>query len=485
MSRSSSARWRRPVIVLLGLALAAVVAVVAFNREALHVASTSVSRSLCAAAFVSGVDPERVFAEEERPLMGGIGWAVRYTVDRPRREVRSSVLGLFPARAVYRPGLGCLIMHGAGPVPEAGGLAEDRAADSFGAAVVAPADPALRHALDRAFAEPDPAHPRLTKAVVVLHEGRLIAERYAPGYGPDTPIWGHSITKSVTEALIGILVRQGRLRLDQPAPIGAWQAPGDPRRAITVDQLLRMDSGLPFDETDGPVNPATHMWFREPDTAAFAARMPLAHVPGTAWGYSNLSYALLSRLIGDATGGNAAGTERFVRNELFAPLGMHHAAIETDMAGTLLGSGYMYASARDFARFGQLYLDDGVIDGKRILPQGWAAYSHSQTLDAGYGAGFWTNLVNDSRVPVWDAPWGMPQLPKDMFYARGAFGQYVVIVPSEHLVVVRLGISIYYGDDTGNVVAAVIAALHARPPQAAAAPATPSGTRSASGRPAA
>jgi hypothetical protein len=466
MHRSTSIRWHRPALVLSASLLAAVAAVVLLNREALHIATGSVSRSLCAAAFVSGVDPDRVFVEEQRPLMASIGWAVRYTVDRPRREVRSSVLGLFPARAVYRPGLGCLVAHGDGAVPEAAGLAVADEPDGFGPGVLAPADPALRHALDLAFAEPDPAHPRLTKAVAVLHDGRLIAERYAPGYGPKTPIWVHSVTKSMTQALIGVLVRQGRLRLDQRAPIAAWQAPGDPHRAITVDQLLRMDSGLPFDETEGPVNPATHMWFREPDTAAYAARMPLDHAPGTAWGYSNLGYALLSKLVGDATGGTAVGAERFAREELLAPLGMRHTTIETDAAGTLLGSGYAYATARDLARFGQLYLDDGVAGGRRILPAGWADYSRSRTLDTGYGAGFWTNLRNQGSVPVWDAPWGMPQLPKDMFYARGAFGQYVIIVPSERLVVVRLGLTVQGGGTgIGDAAAAIIAALHGRAPQ--------------------
>ena len=464
MFRLSSIGWRRPAAILSASLLVATAAVVLLNRPALHVAAGSVADSLCAAAFISHVDPDRVYAEEQRPLLGGIDWAVRYTVDRSRGEVRSSVLGLFPARAVYRKGLGCVLMHGDGPVPEVDGTALATGPDGFGRQVVAPADPALRHALDLAFAEPDPAHPRLTKAVVVLHDGRLIGERYAPGYGPDTPIWGHSVTKSVTQALIGILVRQKRLRLDRPAPIAAWANASNPHHAITIDQLLRMDSGLPFDETEGPVNPATHMWFRENDSAAYAARMPLAHAPGTAWGYSNLSFALLSKLVGDATGGTAVGAEDFARRELFEPLGMHHAVIETDAAGTLLGSGFMYASARDFARFGQLYLDDGMVNGRRILPTGWAAYSASQTLDTGYGAGFWTNLRNEGSVPVWDAPWGMPQLPKDMFYARGAFGQYIVIVPSERLVVVRLGLSVQGGSTSiGDTTAAIIAALHPGP----------------------
>lgn len=463
MSRLSTIGWRRPVAVLSISLLAATAAVVLLNREALHVATASVSDSLCAAAFVSHVDPDRIYAEEQRPLMASIGWAVRYTVDRPGKEVRSTVLGLFPARAAYREGLGCVVMHGDRPVPEAGAAGHAEQPDAFGPNVAAPADPALRRALDLAFAEPDPAHPRLTKAVVVLHDGKLVAERYAPGYGPETPLWGHSVTKSVIQALIGVLVRQGRLRPDQPAPIAAWADAGDPHHAITVDQLLRMDSGLPFDETEGPVNPATHMWFDENDSAAYAARMPLVHAPGTAWGYSNLSFALLSKLVGDATGGTAVGAEDFARRELFEPLGMHHSVIETDAAGTLLGAGFMYASARDFARFGQLYLDDGVVNGRRILPAGWVAYSASQTLDTGYGAGFWTNLVNTGSVPVWDAPWGMPQLPKDMFYARGAFGQYIVIIPSERLVVVRLGLSVQGGGTgIGDATAAIIAALHRR-----------------------
>jgi len=158
MSHPSSIGWRRPVAVLAASLHAAAAGVVLLNREALHIATGSVSRSLYAAAFVSKVDPDRVYAEEQRPLMGAIGWAVRYAVDRPRHEVRSNVLGLFPARAVYREGLGCLVMHGDGPVPEAAGFKETETPDAFGTAVVEPADPALRRALDLAFAEP-PTRP--------------------------------------------------------------------------------------------------------------------------------------------------------------------------------------------------------------------------------------------------------------------------------------------------------------------------------------
>ncbi len=289
-------------------------------------------------------------------------------------------------------------------------------ADAFAdATLVEPSDPALRKALEDAFVEPDAAHPRNTKAFVVLHDGKLIAERYAPGYGPNTPIWAHSISKSLTNALIGILVRDGKLRIDQPAPISAWSAQNDPRHTITIDQLLRMTSGLPFDDNDDPINHLTRMLFLERDMAGYAAQVPLEHAPGSTWNYSNAGFMLLSRIVRDVTGDSAVDTERFVRRELFEPLGMRSATLDCDATGTPIGASNSYASARDWARFGQLYLDDGVVDGRRILPEGWVAYSHSQTLATGYGAGFWTNLVNEGSVPVWDAPWGMPKLPKYMY----------------------------------------------------------------------
>jgi CubicO group peptidase (beta-lactamase class C family) len=446
---------------LLVIAIAGAAFINAVAGKALTIATNSVSRSLCDAAFLSHVDPDRMFAQEQLPNMRSIGWALHYHVDHEKQEVRSAVLGAYGARAVYREGLGCVLVHGDAALPESAGFKAQPITSAFAEPVVVPTDPTLRQALDRAFAEPDPAQPRLTKGIVVLHDGKIIAERYASGYGPDTLIWGHSLSKSITNALIGILVRQGKLRLDQTAPVAAWASLDDPHHAMTIDQLLRMDSGLPFDETDGPVNPMSRMFFLENDMARYAATVPLVHAPGTAWAYSNVGYVLLARIAADAAGdGGAVDAERFVRDQLFAPLGMRSAVFETDLAGTPVGSSHVYASARDFARFGQLYLDDGVVNGRRILPEGWVAYSHSQTLKTGYGAGFWTNLVNEGSVPVWDAPWGIPQAPKDMFYARGAMGQYVIIVPSEHLVIARLGISQHGGTGIGDLIAAVISALH-------------------------
>ena len=451
-------KWLSVIVLIAALCIAVYFAT--WGKGLLRVATGSVSRSLCSAVFVSGVDPDRLYAEEQRPRMRAIAWALNYVIDRDRHEVRTTIAGGFEARAVYRDGIGCLVVHGDGAVPEAAGIEAPSFADAFAdqSAIIEPTDPALRKALDGAFAEPDPEHPRNTKAFVVLYEGKLIAERYAPGYGPSTPIWAHSISKSLTNALIGILVRESKLHLAAPAPLPAWETQSDAHRAVTVDQLLRMTSGLPFDDNDAAINHLTRMLFLERDMAGYAAHVPLQHTPGTAWNYSNAGYMVLSRLVRDAVGGGAADVEHFVRRELFEPLGMRTAMLDCDATGTPIGASNSYASARDWARFGQLYLDDGVVAGRRILPEGWVAYSASQTLNTGYGAGFWTNLVNEGSVPVWNAPWGMPTLPKDMFYARGALGQYIVIVPSEKLVVVRMGLG--YGG-VESAIADIIAALHA------------------------
>lgn len=451
-------KWGLGVLVVAVLVLCGFVAM---SRDKFLVATNSVSHAICTAVFVSHVDPDMVWREEQQPGMRPIGWAMRYHVDAPAHEARASILGLFGARAVYRDGLGCTLVHGANRVVQAPLPAEAPITSPFPAQVQTTDNAALRAALDLAFAEPNPAAPRHTKAVVVLHDGKLVAERYAPGYTPQTPIWAHSLTKSLMNAVAGVLVRQGRLTLDQPIAVPEWSGANDPRRKVSFDQMLRMTSGLPFDESDGPISPMTRLFFLSPDMRAYAASVPAASPPGTAWAYSNLGYVLLAHALMDTAGAkDAAASEQWLREQLFRPLGMSSTLVEADEAGTLVGSSHTFGSARDFARFGQLYLDDGVIDGQRILPEGWVAYSHSQTLDTGYGAGFWTNLQQQGSVPVWDVPWGMPQLPRDTFFARGAMGQYVMIVPSERLVVVRMGISVNASTDIANVVATIIRALH-------------------------
>jgi CubicO group peptidase (beta-lactamase class C family) len=439
-------------------------------RDVPRVATGFVSHALCSAAFVSGVDPDEVFAEtlDAMPGVGLIAWALDYRIDRAARAVTATLLGGGQSRAIYREGFGCYVAHGEAPVDASLSSARGEPQRAWlpeiaGASLTEPASPELKLALDRAFIEPDLPPLRHTKAVVVLKDGRLVAERYAPGYGIETPILGYSATKSVISALTGILVRQGKLGVNQPAPVAAWQDPADPRHAITVDHLLRHTSGLAMGSSlnaslASAFAPVNRMKYIERDMAGFAESVDLETAPGSAWNYHDGNYLILSRLIRDAVGGRAADVLGFARRELFEPLGMRTVTLEFDATGTPEGSSQMLASARDWARFGQLYLDDGLAGGRRILPEGWVQYSASLSPNGwvGIGAGFWTNR-GDSKGSRFRTALGMPH---DAFYASGTFGQYVIIVPSERLVIARLGTSGNQYDIAGvaKLVVEVIAA---------------------------
>jgi hypothetical protein len=251
-------------------------------------------------------------------------------------------------------------------------------------------------------------------------------------------VLGYSVSKSVINALIGILVREGKLDLYAPAPVGAWSSPADPRHAITLDQLLRMTSGLNLEESDSGFDPVSRMMFSERDMAAYAENAKLKSKPGQTWEYTSGDTLIVSAIVRDAVGGHAADVLRFAHNQLFDPVGMQHITMEFDDVGTPIGSTRIYASARDWARFGELYLNDGVVDGKRILPEGWVTYSTRPTLDSPYGSGFWVNAGQsvDARGRV------QAGMPADAYFASGNFGQRIVIVPSQRLVIVRFGATI-------------------------------------------
>jgi CubicO group peptidase (beta-lactamase class C family) len=422
----------------------------------LEVVSGMVSHTLCAEVFVTGLAPERAYEESIAGHSGMelVGRSLAYEVDRERRLVRTTIGGRFESRALHRPGLGCLLLRDVEPprvaVPREA-LPAPLLSEIAGPAVVEPADPAFAAALARAFEETDPPG-RYTRAVVVAHEGRVIAERYAPGIGPETRLLGYSTSKAVMNALVGILVREGKLALDRPAPVPEWSGPADERRAITPEHLLRMTSGLDGGESAGPSSPRAKMLFLERDMAAFAARARLVAKPGTQWRYSDGDTLILSGVVRRAAGADVLA---FSRRELFGPLGMQSAVLELDVAGTPVGSTFAYASARDWLRFGLLYLGDGAAGGRRILPEGWVARSTTPTLDTSYGAGFWLQRAGDESIPG---------APPDAYFAGGLLGQYVAVVPSRRLVVARFGPSVRTGGDAsglGRLIEDVIRALDA------------------------
>lgn len=453
-------RSKRVIVLAATAALLAGLAACSTDIDrAAHTATGFVSHQLCSATFVSKLDPDEFYHQAIEPSGGPIGFLFSHEIDYEHSTVTATFAGLASSETIYRGPLGCLASHGA-PPPSI----EIKPAPAA-AQTIAPTDARLTAAVDRAFAETDAAPHRWTKAVVILHEGKIVAERYAPGYGVDTPIGGWSMTKSVTNALLGILVRQGRLSVTGPAPVAAWADPADPRHAISIDNLLRMASGLDVGDSvhasvASAFDPSTQMLFIEPDVASFAARAPRT---GPAWRYADGNTLLLSRIIRDQVGGDAASVIGFARRELFDKLGMQHVTLEFDATGTPIGASHMFAPARAWARLGQLFLDDGMVGSERILPAGWADYSASLTPGSetyGYGAGFWTNRGDSDGARI-RAGFG---LPADAYMARGSFGQYVVIVPSTRLVVARLGLAYTPYDDMETVarlVAETTAALGA------------------------
>lgn len=301
----------------------------------------------------------------------------------------------------------------------------------------------IERLLKSAFSDDAPEFFRGARGIVVIHGGKLVAEAYreADGYGPQSRFVSWSEAKSVTQALVGVSVRENLLELHAPAPVPQWQGPEDPRAAITLDQLLRMSSGLEFVEGAGGTTDASVMLYGSGrrDMAAFAADKPLLHSPGSHWAYSTGTTMIVSGLVRDAVGGTEDAYRAFIASELFEPLGMTSAVAEFDPAGSFIGGTSLYASTRDYARFGLLYLRDGMWREKRILPEGWSDYSRSVTphSDGKYGAHFWLGPVGKAADL---AAQGLA-LPDDMYQARGMGGQFIAIIPSRDVVIAYNGYS--------------------------------------------
>jgi CubicO group peptidase (beta-lactamase class C family) len=293
---------------------------------------------------------------------------------------------------------------------------------------------------------------------VVVHRGRIAAERYAPGFNAAMPLIGWSISKGLINALIGLRVKDGKLAPTDTGLMPEWRSKDDPRRAVTLDQLMRMTSGLAFDESYGDTDSdVVRMLFAEGDKAAFAANKPLLFPPGTHFAYSSGTTTLLAGVLRQTFAGERDYLA-YPRVRLFGPLGMRSAVLEPDASGTFAASSFFYATARDFARLGLLFLHDGVWQGARILPEGWVAYSLTPTPvspKGEYGAQMWLKLPDSAHG-------GEPPMPDDAYYMLGHDGQIVAVVPSRDLVIVRLGLTREGGDwDSARDLAPIVAAFPA------------------------
>jgi CubicO group peptidase (beta-lactamase class C family) len=406
------------------------------------------AKNACSCAFIQGRQKETIASQELGSFPLSLGDITINTVDS---SVTGSVLGLAKRKAIFRSGLGCTLVNEYTEstirsqqftVPKATTLIDTSAwisdslsmNSSWSIINQSKLDSALHLAFQPRFQNKD-VH---TRAVVIVKDGRIIAEQYAPGFSANTPFLGWSMAKSVTSALIGILVKDGKLDVSQPAPIFNEKSARNKKQAITIEHLLQQTSGLDYIEDYSSYSHATNMLFNKGDMAAYVASLPSKIPPGLEFYYSSGNSNLLSGIIRHTVGEKTY--HAFPYNRLFYKLGMHHTLLEPDASGTYVGSSYIYASARDYARFGYLYLNGGVWNGERILPDGWVqktVTAPAANKSKNYGYQFWLNGSegNDPTKREY------PEAPADMFMADGYGGQRIYIIPSQKLVIVRMGLN--------------------------------------------
>jgi CubicO group peptidase (beta-lactamase class C family) len=417
--------------VAIALLLAIVGGCVYLNRL-LPIITGYAAKNLASAVFVSGREAKDV---EEIDLNFSLIRYTSNTVDYENKTVTSRFLWS-KSTAAYREGYGVTLLRGItaeelreqrfpkGVLSEGQGKQDSIAQLSLGDSALAERLAPIAKAFvdERAYK----GHPF---AFVVLHRGGVVAECYDKGIGRDTKLLSWSMAKSFANALIGLMVKDSLLDIHAPMDIPEWQ--GDGRKAITLHDLMQMQSGLEWNEDYGARSDVNIMLHCERDMGLYALSKPLEHKPGTYWQYSSGTTNIVMRYLRSRFPSEEAFIG-YMRSRLFDPLGIVRPVFEQDLSGTFVGSSYLYATARDFARFGQLYLDDGCVDSERILPKGWVDYTRRPAAASGkhYGAFFWLNGNGK-----------FPDVPKDMFYCDGHDGQDIFIFPSHELVVVVLGFS--------------------------------------------
>jgi CubicO group peptidase (beta-lactamase class C family) len=424
------------------------------------------AKILCSCTMLAGRSQTDVINNE---LGSGLLTLGTYQADYSDSSATATVFGLAKRKAIYRKGLGCTLVNEiteealrSQPWKIAVRPAVDQDTIPWPAGNqlpdylnLTPYDiQKIWKTVNEAFDEPGPERTRRTRAIVIVHDGKIIAEKYAPGVTSKTLHMGWSMTKSLTNGIIGLLIRDQKISLNDHPPIKTWQQ--DDRQQITIHHLMQASSGLAWEEVYSGPSAATTMLFKKRDAGMYAASFPLEHTPGEVFYYSSGTTNILSQItrlvIGDAD------YHSYPYRHLFHKIGMHSLVIEPDPGGTFVGSSFSYATARDWARFGLLYLNDGYWQNERILPEGWVEYSTTPAQGAKkgeYGAQFWLN----AGAPNNKADRNFPAVPEDMFYLSGYEGQDVFVIPSKNLVVVKLGLTTGNWIDANAFLSNIISAL--------------------------
>ena len=423
------------------------------------------AKAVCSCVYVGNRTTQSVIQNELKAFPLSLG---SFVLNKDGQSATGTVFGLAEAKAIYRPGLGCTLVRERteGEIREEkqklelripnlsdtiywplGSLVSDTLPDGVDIS-------AIEKAVSNSFEDINPEVPANTRAVVVVYKGQLIYEKYTDGFEINTPQLGWSMTKSVTNILYGILSKSGRINIEEPAPVKEWQQ--DERKDITTDQLLRMSSGLYWEEVYSNVSTATNMLYKYADMGQFALSQKAKVTPDTEWYYSSGTTNVLSKIIRDNIGEEEYYD--FAQDELFYKLGIKSAIIEPDASGTFVGSSYMWASARDWARLGLLYLNQGNWFGNQIVTPEWVEYTITPTPSAPkgeYGSQWWLNAGEKGN----ESNRLLPNVPTDMYMMDGYEGQRVFVVPSSDLVVVRLGQNKRGGFDHDAFLSSIIQSL--------------------------
>lgn len=395
------------------------------------------AKNLCSCVFVAGIDESQAKSED-------LGFSpitlATASVDYATKSATANAWGLSERRAIYREGLGCVLIN---EIPEA-----TLASQSFTPSRT-PQDSLLHwfsindtievindqqreeieQIIAQTFIEDDAEKLKNTRAVVVLYKGQLIVEKYAEGINKDTRLLGWSMTKSLTATMIGLLHQDGQLDINAPAPIASWQ--GDNRSSITTKNLLNMSSGLSFWENYEERSDANIMLWESDSMGGYAMSQQLEGKAGSPWYYSSGTTNILATMARQFFNSQSEYLD-YLNTRVFDKIGAYSMLIEPDGSGTYVGSSFGWATARDWARVGQLYLNKGQWAGEQILDPEWINFVKSPTAgsDGWYGGHFWLN-----------AGGRYPDAPRDIYSMDGFQGQRVFIIPSEDMVIVRLGLT--------------------------------------------
>ena len=409
------------------------------------------AKNICSCVYEAGREPESVAAQDNNFSPVDLS---EYEMIPQKKATLATVFGLKERKAVFNPGLGCILLPpGADrndlpeekpnriqtPHPEPYPYGHEQPVDTIFPEVDMRE---MEIALENAFLE-----NHKTRAVVILYKDHLLAERYAPGISVDTELLGWSMTKSITSAVLGVLEKQGRVSLEEDHLFPEWNR--DPRANITLNNLLHMNSGLAWEEDYTKISDVTKMLFLAEDMSEVQLHKPLVGEPGIIWNYSSGTSNLLSGFIRHQFATYQEYLD-FWYTELIDKIGMHSMTLEIDLAGNYVGSSYSWATARDWAKFGLLYLNNGNWNGQQILDKNWIDYTVQPVEGSNglYGAHFWLNAGGE-----------YPDVPRDLFSANGFQGQHVFIIPSKDLVVVRFGLVEHPDFDLNVFLREVIAAV--------------------------